>query len=637
MPKTILNFINQVLGTRILSKWIVLGFDLMVTIFTYCLAYILRYNFDTEVIQFNIFVRDITLVTTLYAFAFILFRSYEGIIRHSGIADSIKLIKAGIAATLATVLIATMSRFFVVGVIVMPISIAIIHFMFNISVLILSRYGIKALFYQSSKQHMLPEVPVIIYGAGRGGVNTLRALKEDLFKEYKVCAFIDDAPEKVNKFLEGIKVYPVQRIAQLIKRYDVAECIIADDALTHSMKNLVVERCLANKVSVKHLPPMEDWINGKLTSHQIRNMRIEDLLEREIIDVHAGNISKELAGKCILITGAAGSIGSELVRQVIYYKPKKLILLDQAESGLYDLQTELWLLSELMDETAMEIIICDITQPDRLQQVFAELKPEIIFHAAAYKHVPLMESNPVEAVHVNVLGTKYLVDLAIENSVEKFVFVSTDKAVNPTNVMGATKRAAEIYVSYKAKQHPHITFITTRFGNVLGSNGSVIPLFQKQIEKGGPITITHPDITRYFMTIAEACQLVLQAAVLGKGGEIYLFDMGERVKIYDLARKMVLLSGLTPEKDIEFIITGLRPGEKLHEELLNNKENTLPTPHPKIMVVRSENYAPQHVETYFLQLETMVNKAETHTLVHQLKTLIPEYISQNSYYTYLDT
>lgn len=636
MPQALRNLVNQVLGTRILSKWIVLGFDIMVTMFTYCLAYILRHNFDTQEISFNIFVRDLTLVTTLYTITFLIFRSYEGIIRHSGIADTIRIVKAGIVATLITVLVATLSRYFVVGVPVMPTSIAIIHFIFNISLLVLSRYGIKVLFYQSSKQSMLPEVNVIIYGAGRGGVNTLRALKEDMFKEYKVCAFIDDSPEKVNKFLEGVKIYPVSKIAQLIKKYEVIECIIADDEITHEVKNLVVERCLTNKVSVKHLPPMEDWINGKLTSHQIKNMRIEDLLERDPIDVHAANISKDIAGKSILITGAAGSIGSELVRQVIYFKPRKLIMLDQAESGLYDLQTELWLVSQLMDENVIETIICDITQKDRLSQVFRKYQPEIVFHAAAYKHVPLMETNPVEAVHVNVLGTKNIVDLSIEHRVEKFIFISTDKAVNPTNVMGATKRAAEIYVDNRSKQYPNIKFITTRFGNVLGSNGSVIPLFKKQIENGGPITITDKEVSRYFMTISEACQLVLQAASLSNGGEIYLFDMGERVKIYELARKMVLLSGLTPDKDIEFIFTGLRPGEKLHEELLNDRENSLSTPNPKIMVARTASYHTRLVDSTFYKIQEAVDNAEPFAIVALLKGLIPEYISRNSAFSDLD-
>jgi len=329
MPQALRNLVHQFLGTRILSKWIVLGFDLMVTMFTYCLAYILRYNFNTEEIPFHTFMRDITLVTILYAITFILFRSYEGIIRHSGIADTIKLVKAGILATASTIFIATLSKYFVIGVAIMPTSIAIIHFILNIALLILSRYGIKVLFYQSSKQGMLHEVNVMIYGAGRGGVNTLRALKEDLYKEYHVVAFVDAAPEKINKFLEGVKIYPVAKMAQLIKKYEVVECIIADDDISHDVKNIVVERCLANKVSVKHLPPMEDWISGKLTSHQIKNMRIEDLLEREPIHIHTDNVSNDIGGKTILVTGAAGSIGSELVRQLIHYNPKKLILLDQ--------------------------------------------------------------------------------------------------------------------------------------------------------------------------------------------------------------------------------------------------------------------------------------------------------------------
>ncbi|MBC8046647.1 MAG: polysaccharide biosynthesis protein [Fimbriimonadaceae bacterium] len=608
----------------------------MVTIFTYCVAYILRYNFRTDEIHFNIFVRDLTLITTLYTITFILFKSYEGIIRHSGVADTIKLVRAGIAASVFTILVSTLSKYFSPEVHVLPASIAIIHFILNIVLLALSRYGIKVLFYQSGKQSMLPTLSVIIYGADRGGVNTLRALKEDMFKNYKVCAFIDDDKEKINKYLEGVKVYPVSKISNLVKNFRITECIIAEPHLSHDIKNIVVERCLANKVSVKHLPPMEDWINGKLTAHQIRNMRIEDLLERELIHIHSGNINDEISGKIILITGAAGSIGSELVRQVIYHKPKKLILLDQAESGLYDLQTELWLMMQLMEEHVVETIICDITQRHRLQHVFETYKPEIVFHAAAYKHVPLMETNPLEAVHVNVLGTKNLVDLSVENKVNKFIFISTDKAVNPTNVMGATKRAAEIYVKDMSDRYPSTKFVTTRFGNVLGSSGSVIPLFKKQIENGGPVTITHPEVTRYFMTISEACQLVLQASSLGNGGEIYLFDMGESVKIYDLARKMVLLSGLMPDKDIEFIFTGLRSGEKLHEELLNDRENTLPTPHPKIMVANATTYDSAFVEYVFDKFQHSMIEPDQFKVVAVLKEFIPEFISRNSAFTGLD-
>lgn len=636
MSQALRTFINQTLGTRILSKWIVLGFDTMVTMFTYVLATVLLYNFDLKELQFNLFFNNLIILTSIYVISYILISSYEGIIRHTGFADVVKLAKAGSIALSTSIAVSLILRFSIPENNLLPISISIIHFIINTTLLSLSRYGIKVLFYQSGKQAVYPVVPVLIYGADRNGINTIRALKDDASKDYKVCGFIDDDIEKIDKYLEGVKVYHVSKIPFLVKKYEIRECIIADEIKSHEVKNELVEKCLINRVSVKHLAPMEDWINGTLTSHHIRNMRIEDLLEREPIQISAENITKDIAGRVILISGAAGSIGSEIVRQIIHYKPAKLILVDQAESGLYDLQMEFWLLTQLLHDGILETIICDITQYERLERIFTQYKPEIVFHAAAYKHVPLMETNPVEAVHVNFFGTKNLVDLSISYGVQKFVFISTDKAVNPTNVMGATKRAAEIYVQDRSKQYRQIKFVTTRFGNVLGSNGSVIPLFKKQIEQGGPITITDPDITRYFMTISEACQLVLQASCLGNGGEIFLFDMGECVRIADLANKMILLSGLTPGLDIEILYTGLRPGEKLHEELLHAKENTLPTPHPKITVATTHSYAAEEVVQFVEEMQNALEKNEIVRVVSLLKNFIPEYKSQNSAFSTLD-
>lgn len=625
------------LGTRILSKWIVLGFDTMVTMFTYVLATVLLYNFDLKYLQFNEFFNGLIIITSIYIIAFLIISSYEGIIRHTGFADVKNLIKAGLIAVGSAIILSLLLRYFLPEYNYIPISISIVHFLINITLLSVSRYGIKVLFYQSGKRALNPSIPVLIYGASRNGINTVRALKEDINKDYKIRGFIDDDPEKLNKYLEGIRIYNVSKINFLVKKYEIKECIIADEIISHEVKNELVEKCLINRVSVKHLAPMEDWINGKITSHHIRNMRIEDLLEREPIHISAENITRDLSDKVVLVTGAAGSIGSEIVRQVIHYKVKKLILVDQAESGLYDLQMELWLLAQLLHDDVLETVICDVTNKERLERTFERYRPEIVFHAAAYKHVPLMETNPVEAVHVNFYGTKNLVDLSIQYDIKKFVFISTDKAVNPTNVMGATKRAAEIYVQEMAKQHSdEITFITTRFGNVLGSSGSVIPLFKRQIENGGPITITHPDITRYFMTIAEACQLVLQASSLGNGGEIFLFDMGECVKIKDLANKMILLSGLTPVIDIDIIYTGLRPGEKLHEELLHDKENSLETPHPKIMVASTRQYDRSDVEEFVQDMTRCIHQYNTREVVSLLKKLIPEYISQNSSFSELD-
>ncbi|MBC8172472.1 MAG: polysaccharide biosynthesis protein [Chitinophagales bacterium] len=626
--------INQTFGTKILSKWIVLAFDIMVTIFTYGIAYVLRFNFTIDSISLVVFFHDLILTTFVFFIAFLITRSFEGIIRHSGIADAIRIIKSGMIA-LSLILGISLSNLYINNKVpFLPLSICIIHVVLNIGFLIISRYGIKVLFYQSAKKTSIP-VPVIIYGAGRSSMNILLALKEETEKNYWVCGFIEDAPQKIDKTIDGVKIFPLRRLEWLIQKYNVSEMIISDQKINHFVRNHVVEICLDNKVRVKHLPPIEHWVNEKLTAHHLRNLKIEDLLERDPIKIDTENIAAYIRGKVVMVTGAAGSIGSELVRQLLNYAPRKMILVDQAESGLYDLQMELWLQTHLLEEGALQWMICDITQTDRLAVIFEQYQPNVVFHAAAYKHVPMMELNPVEAVHVNLLGTKNMVDLAIQYAVEKFVFISTDKAVNPTNVMGASKRGAEIYLQDIAQKSTTV-FITTRFGNVLGSNGSVILLFKKQIEYGGPITITHPDITRYFMTIPEACQLVLQAAELGKGGEIYLFDMGERVKIYEMARKMILLSGLTPVDDIDFLFTGLRPGEKLHEELFHDAENILPTPHSKIMVLRIAQYDPEWVAYNIQKITQSVHDNDAKQTVAILKQLIPEYKSQNSVYTQLD-
>ncbi|MBK7037782.1 MAG: polysaccharide biosynthesis protein [Bacteroidetes bacterium] len=389
--------------------------------------------------------------------------------------------------------------------------------------------------------------------------------------------------------------------------------------------------------NVKYVPPVEDWIKGTLSLRQLRAINIEDLLGRKQIQFENENIKLQISQKNILITGAAGSIGSEIVKQLISYAPKKLILIDQAESPLFDLQMELYFRLRQLPGIEVEYIVCDITNNRRITQLFHQHKPNIVFHAAAYKHVPLMELNPLEAVHVNVFGSKYLIDLAVQYQIEKFIMISTDKAVNPTNVMGASKRAAEIYVQEKSKDLKCKTvFITTRFGNVLGSNGSVINYFRKQIEAGGPLTITHPEVTRYFMTISEACKLVLEAATMGKTSEIYLFDMGSPIKIIDLATKMIQLSGLQPEKDIHFVFTGLRPGEKLHEELLNNNENTLATHHHKIKIALTGHTDSNHVDCCMEQLWTALQKNNMENAVSIIKDLIPEYISQNSTFEVLD-
>jgi FlaA1/EpsC-like NDP-sugar epimerase len=412
------------------------------------------------------------------------------------------------------------------------------------------------------------------------------------------------------------------------------EVIVAINNISAIRKKRIIENCLQHKIEVKTIPPVSAWINGEFNPQSIKALRIEDLLERNPIKLSKEKISRELKNQVILITGAAGSIGSEIVRQCIPFGPKKIILIDQGETPLYEIGNEL-------KGKNIEIVVADVCNTSRMERVFAHFQPSYVFHAAAYKHVPLMEDNPYEAINTNVFGTQNLANLSTKYGVKKFVFVSTDKAVNPTNIMGASKRIAEIYVqSLNAKlsleTDNHTMFVTTRFGNVLGSNGSVIPLFKKQIEAGGPVTVTHPEITRFFMTIPEACQLVLEAGVMGKGGEIYIFDMGESVKIVDLARKMIRLSGFEEGKDIKIKFTGLRPGEKLKEELLSDKENTIGTHNPKIMVAKVPEYNYLEVNDLISDLYKDKDVLKNRMLVKTMKRIVPEYISNNSVYEELD-
>ena len=630
------NYINKKFGTRILSKWIVLSFDIFITAVIYIISYVLRFNFHINSISFSDFTNNVLVTTVIFTLTFLFFKTYDGIIRHSGIADAIRLIKAGITAIIICLAISIVSRTTNFNFISLPTSIAIIHVTSTISILIFSRYVIKVLFYQSTKNNISP-ISVIIYGAGRRGTNVLTLLRNDNSKNFNIVGFLDDNESKINKTLEGIKIYSSTKLRYLIDRFNIKELIVGIHLLDNQKKNSVVELCLEHGINVKYVPPVEDWIKGKLSLLQIRDFNIEDLLGRDPILIENENVKNEISNKVILITGAAGSIGSELVKQLIFYKARKIVLVDQAESPLYDLQMELYFRLQSLPEITLEFVVCDITNRKNITRVFATHLPDIVFHAAAYKHVPLMELNPLESVHINLFGSKNLIDLSSDFNVIKFIMISTDKAVNPTNVMGATKRAAEIYLQEKAKDKSNKTiFLTTRFGNVLGSSGSVVNYFRKQIATGGPITITDPAVTRYFMTISEACKLVLEAATMGKTSEIYLFDMGAPVKIFDLATKMVLLSGLKPHKDIKFIYTGLRPGEKLHEELLTNYENTLPTHHHKIKIALTTQKDSDIIQHIIKQLWAALQDGDSDKVVAGLKEMIPEYISQNSKYVLFD-
>ncbi|MCB0540872.1 MAG: polysaccharide biosynthesis protein, partial [Bacteroidetes bacterium] len=437
----------------------------------------------------------------------------------------------------------------------------------------------------------------------------------------------------------GLKIYSGSGILGLLSTVEVDELVISVQNLSISRKNELVDTALKSGVRVLHVPPVNKWIKGELSTRQIQKINIEDLLGRETINLNNYYISQEVSNKRILITGAAGSIGSEIVRQLVGYLPERLVLFDQSESGVFALQQEL---KELpLGEIKIEYLVGDITNYERLNSVFDTYKPQLVFHAAAYKHVPMMETNSTEAVLCNVQGTRILAEIAVKNEVDKFVYISTDKAVNPTNVMGASKRIGEMFVQSlnnlaEKGVYSQTKFVTTRFGNVLGSNGSVIPLFKEQIAKGGPVTVTHPDITRFFMTIPEACQLVLEAAAMGKGGEIFIFDMGKSVKIKDLAEKMIRLSGFEPGSEIEIIFTGLREGEKLFEELLNDKENCINTHHRKIMIAKVIDHPFLKINSAIDEIIQLATDQKEVDMVQKMKKLVPEFISNESKFSKLD-
>jgi len=520
---------------------------------------------------------------------------------------------------------------------VIPYSVVFVSFLASFLFLFNYRLLVKY-FFSYYKTKMIKTSNILIFGTGQTGIVTKHIF--DSNRSVKVIGFLENDEHRVGKVINGARIFSanIERLEETLNDYSIDEVIMTVKTLSVERKNEIVDACLRHQVRVRMVPPADKWVKGELSLNQIKEIKIEDLLGREAIKLNSINVQREIRGKRVCITGAAGSIGSELVRQVALYEPEQIILIDQAESPLYQLEQDL---KAIGVGTALYPYLADITNKIRLSTIFKEHNPHIIFHAAAYKHVPVMESNPSEAVACNILGTKTLADLAVSMGVEKFVMISTDKAVNPTNVMGCSKRIAEIYVQslnahLDSIKNNHTVFITTRFGNVLGSNGSVIPVFKRQIEAGGPITVTHPDIMRYFMTIPEACQLVLEAGAMGKGGEIFIFDMGKSIKIVDLARKMILLSGLQPGKDIDIVFTGLREGEKLYEELLNNKENTMETHHKKIMIAKIQERQYKEVDNYIDLFNDLINDRNELKMVALMKELVPEFKSNYSRYEVLD-
>ncbi|MGK0639744.1 polysaccharide biosynthesis protein [Schleiferia thermophila] len=634
-----IELILQRFSDKFISKWLILIFDLLIVLLTYPFAYIVRNNFDLQNFDLNHFsLSRFLFLLSVYLISFLYTQSYKGVIRQTGLKDAFSIFKAATIAVLGLILLSFILDSYSQNHLSFSRNTLVIHYLITLLCLLSIRFLIKSVYLSFTKSGSgIRRIRVIIFGSGAMGELTRQTLSKEVAKTYEVVAFLDDNPTKCGKVQDGIPVLKPDNVLNpdFIKSRRIHQLIIAVQNLSIERKKAIIEAGVELGLKVKVVPPAKNWIQGELTSKQIKNVRIEDLLERDPIKLDSTNVIKELRGRVILITGAAGSIGSEILRQVTHYKPKKIVAVDQAESALHEISLELHPYIQKLN-VSVEFIIADIRDEGRVKNIFEKYKPEIVFHAAAYKHVPLMESNPYEAVKINIFGTKLIADFSVQYGVEKFVMISTDKAVNPTNVMGATKRVAEMYVQSLHQQGSSTQFITTRFGNVLGSNGSVVPLFKKQIEAGGPITITHPEITRYFMTIPEACNLVLEAGAMGNGGEIFVFDMGESVKIVDLAKKMIKLSGLTLGKDIEIVFTGLRPGEKLYEELLADKENNLPTHHPKILKAKN---AGVDSELLGYQLKILEQKLEDHedfSLVAVLKQIVEEYRSNNSVFAKLD-
>lgn len=612
-------------------RWFIFLLDLLIAVSAVILAYLLRFNFDIPPSELKPLPQILLYMALVRSVSFVIARSYAGIIRYTSTGDALRVFATVLGGSIAFVITNLVTYYFIGHYFFIPFSVIIIDFLATSFGMITFRLIVKLAYLEFT--HPGGElVNVVVYGAGDAGITTKRTLDRDAGTKYKVVAFLDDDPGKQGKKLEGVDIIAPEKLDRLLESKSISQIILAIMHFDPVKRQNLVDKCLAYDTKVLTVPPPIKWINGELSFNQIRTLNIEELLERDPIRLDEQQIGREITGKTILVTGASGSIGSEIVRQVARYSPKQIVLIDQAETPLHYLELEY---PEYSNGAAVEFILCDICNGPRMRRIFETFKPEMVYHAAAYKHVPMMENNPSEAVMTNVLGTRIIADLSVAFHVEKFIMISTDKAVNPTNVMGASKRIAEIYVQALSKEST-TRFITTRFGNVLGSNGSVIPLFRNQIAKGGPVTITHPEVTRFFMTIPEACQLVLEAGAIGKGGEIFIFDMGKPVKILDLAKKMIQLSGLTLGKDIQIRFTGLRPGEKLYEELLNANENTLPTHHPLIMIAKVREYPHDEVVAGVTELTGMLPDRSNLEIVKKMKQLVPEYISQNSVFEQLD-
>ena len=636
MRTIITRFCNFIFGkhkSNTLPRYWILAVDMLIVIFAYVLAILMLYFKDISASTFDW--SRIWLVPVVYLLAFLISRVYDGMLRYSGFNDIRKIFYACTGALsfliISKLVVHQISPTLATNLYPRYVNI-IYHYLITMVAMSLMRFAIRRM-YNEVYKNTTGKMNTLIYGAGDGGTMLMRTLSQDTNSKFKIKAFVDDDPKRVGTQINTIKIYSpkVAMTPEFIEKYSIDVMIVAIPSLTQERNKEIIEQGLALNLIVKSIPAFDKWVDGKLSTNQIQDIKIEDLLGRKPIILGKSNVIREINDKVVLVTGAAGSIGSEICRQVMQYNPSKLIMLDQAESPLYDFQFEMNNTEDFKEKKhRMAFVITNVKDPVRMREVFETYHPQVVFHAAAYKHVPFMEENAYEAVYVNVFGTKLVADLSVEYGVEKFVMISTDKAVNPTNVMGATKRIAEIYTQ---SRQGNTKFITTRFGNVLGSNGSVVPLFRKQIEQGGPITVTDRRITRYFMTIPEACSLVLEAGSIGEGGDIFVFDMGEKVRIWDLAEKM---RKLAHRPEIEIIETGLRPGEKLYEEVLANEENTIKTENEKIMHAIVRKYEAAEVDSMLEKLYAELETCDPMKIVAQMKVIVPEFKSNNSVFSQLD-
>lgn len=636
--------IQQFLTKALLSRFLILSLDLMAVVFSLLSANALRFNFAIPPHVFESAPYTIFYVLLIRLIPFYFFKSYAGLIKYTGEKDVKNVLLSTAVSTLFFIMAYGVLRQFEMGdrfYFFYPLSIILIDFLLLSFLLVGYRVSIKIISEEirASRQGKNSiKKNVAIFGAGQSGLFVKRAIDDEKSGNMHVAAWLDDNRMIVGKSLEGRKIFHAEDdFDRVISMFNIDTIVLSIQHIDSHRRQRFAQRCLDAGIPMMYTPPVKKWLNGEINVQQLKKFAIEDVLDREPIVLDNRHLEFQLAEKVILVTGAAGSIGSEIVRQVAVFRPSLLVLVDSAESPLVELGLEM---QEGQFGVQIRTFVADVSNQARMERIFKENKPDIVYHAAAYKHVPAMEQSPYEAVRVNVMGTRIVADLAVQYQSERFVMISTDKAVNPTNVMGCSKRIAEIYTqslnNFVKTGGAATRFITTRFGNVLGSNGSVIPRFRKQIEQGGPVTVTDPGITRFFMTIPEACQLVLDAGAMGKGGEIFIFDMGKPVRIVDLAEKMIRLSGKVPGEDIEIVFTGLRPGEKLEEELLAKKENIIPTHHHKIMKARVREYDYLEAKNQVDQLVALLSYKEDYEIVQRMKRIVPEYKSNNSVFESLD-